>query len=89
LILKTYSQLSLDELYAILRLRAEVFIVEQNCPYQDLDNKDNKCYHFMGFENELLAGYTRLIPAGVSFPEASIGRVVTSPKARGRELAVN
>jgi ElaA protein len=83
-VLKTYHQLTLDELYAILQLRAEVFIVEQNCPYQDLDNKDNKSYHLLGWDDNLLAAYTRILPAGISFKEPSIGRVVTSPKARGR-----
>jgi ElaA protein len=83
-VLKTYHQLTLDELYAILQLRAEVFIVEQNCPYLDLDNKDSKSYHLLGWEDNFLAAYTRILPAGLSFKEPSIGRVVTSPKARGK-----
>lgn len=82
--LKTYSQLTLDELYAILQLRAEVFIVEQNCPYQDLDNKDKKSYHLLGWDDDFLAAYTRILPSGISFEEASVGRVVTSPKSRGK-----
>ena len=83
-VLKSFKQLTLEELYAILQLRAEVFIVEQNCPYQDLDNKDQKSFHLVGWDDNLLAAYTRILPAGVSFEEASIGRVVTSPKARGK-----
>ena len=82
--LKAFNELTPYELYAILRLRSEVFIVEQNCPYLDEDNKDQKGYHLMGWKDDLLAAYTRLLPAGVSYPNmASIGRVVTSPAARG------
>jgi ElaA protein len=83
-ILKSFSQLNTLELYAILRLRCEVFVVEQNCPYLDEDNKDQTSFHLMGWDGDLLAAYTRIIPAGISFPSASIGRVVTSPQARGR-----
>ena len=87
---KYFADLTNDELYAILRLRNEVFVVEQNCPYQDLDNKDQKCYHLMGWKEKELLAYTRLIPPGVVYPQTSIGRVVSSPAARrtgiGREL---
>jgi ElaA protein len=71
---KTFNELTNLELYQLLQLRCEVFVVEQNCPFQDLDNKDFKCYHLLGKnkEDELMASYA----------EASIGRVVTSPKAR-------
>ena len=89
--LKKFEELSLQELYTILRLRNEVFVVEQNCAYQDLDNKDQYCHHLMGWKGELLAAYTRLVPPGVSYEAfPSIGRVVTSPLARrgglGRSL---
>ena len=80
---KSYDQLSPAELYAILQLRNEVFIVEQNCPYQDLDDKDQKSWHLAGWDGERLAAYTRIIPPGVSYTEASIGRVVTAPFCRG------
>lgn len=70
------------ELYTILQLRNEVFIVEQNCPYQDLDNKDQKSFHLMGVMQGQLAAYARLLPQGVSYEYASIGRVITSPKQR-------
>jgi ElaA protein len=80
---KTFSQLSLEELYAILRLRNEIFIVEQNCPYQDLDNKDQRCWHLAGWEENELVAYTRILPPGVSYPEASIGRVLTAAGQRG------
>lgn len=84
--LKTFNDLSTSELYAIMRLRIEVFIVEQNCPYQDADDKDQSSYHLMGWENGVLVAYTRLLPPGLSFEEPSIGRVVTSPQARERGL---
>lgn len=82
-ILKKFESLSPNELYAILRLRSEVFVVEQNCVFQDMDDKDQQCYHLMGWKDDLLAAYTRLVPPGLNYAEASIGRVVTSPAARG------
>ena len=82
----TTEKLTLEELYAILQLRIEVFIVEQNCPFQDADNKDNKAHHLMVWKQDTLIAYTRLLPGGVSYKEPSIGRVVTSPKARGEGL---
>jgi ElaA protein len=81
--LKKFDELTTAELYAILQLRNEVFVVEQNCPYQDADNKDQKSFHCMGWDGDTLVAYTRIIPAGISYAEASIGRVVTSPKYRG------
>ncbi|RYG40175.1 MAG: GNAT family N-acetyltransferase [Chitinophagaceae bacterium] len=85
-ILKPFAALTTDELYAILRLRTEVFVVEQNCVFQDMDNKDQQSFHLMGWQSDQLAAYTRLIPAGVSYEEPSIGRVVTAPGARGMGL---
>ena len=79
---KPFSELTPHELYAILKLRSEVFVVEQNCVFLDADDKDQVCIHVMCWQNELLAGYTRLVPAGVAYEELSIGRVVTSPKVR-------
>jgi ElaA protein len=81
--LKKFDALSATELYAIMQLRNEVFVVEQNCVYQDADDKDQKSFHFMGWLDEILVAYTRIIPQGISYTEASIGRVVTSPKYRG------
>lgn len=89
---KHFTALSTTELYQILQLRNEVFIVEQRCPFQDLDDKDFECFHLMGFDTDAqkLVAYTRLVPEGVSYQEASIGRVVTAPQARsggvGKEL---
>ena len=81
-VLKPFNELSTTELYAILQLRSEVFVVEQNCVYLDIDGKDKKSLHFMAWQNDQLTAYTRLVPPGISFNEASIGRVITSPKYR-------
>jgi ElaA protein len=88
---KKFDDLTPHELYAILQLRNIVFAVEQNCVYPDMDDKDQASYHLMGWENNKLTAYTRLVPPGVSYPDLpSIGRVVTAPDVRrkgsGREL---
>lgn len=80
---KKFDELSPAELYAIMRLRNEVFVVEQNCVYQDADGKDPGSWHLAGWDHENLVAYTRIIPPGISYKEASIGRVVTSPRYRG------
>jgi ElaA protein len=82
-ICKSFSDLTPHELYAIMQLRNEVFVVEQNCVYQDADNKDVGAFHFMLWSDDKLIAYTRLLPPGLTFEKASIGRVVTSPAARG------
>jgi ElaA protein len=87
-IVKTFDELTTKELYELLRLRAEVFVVEQNCPYQDMDDKDLQSYHVMGYEQKHLAAYTRIVEPGISYPEIAIGRVVVSPKNRGQRLGV-
>lgn len=79
---KTYQELTKEELYALLQLRAEVFVVEQDCVYQDLDGKDNKALHVLGYKGNALIGYTRLFPPGAYFEQASIGRVVVQEKER-------
>ena len=81
-VLKEFNNLAPAELYSILRLRNEVFIVEQNCPYQDLDNKDLEAWHLMGMEKDKLMAYSRLLAPGISYSESSIGRIVSSPVAR-------
>ncbi len=85
---KSFDQLNIAELYSILQLRNEVFVVEQNCVYQDIDNKDLRCFHLMAFDGDVLAAYSRILPPGVSFEEASIGRVITSPNYRGKGIGV-
>ena len=78
-----WHELSTEKLYTILALRAEVFVVEQNCPYQDVDGKDLKSLHVLGYaEDDSLCAYARLVLPGVSYDEWSIGRVVTSPSVR-------
>lgn len=91
LVLKHFNELTPHELYLIMQLRNEVFVLEQNCIYQDADNKDLKAYHYMGFDDQgQLMAYTRLLPQGVSYSEMSIGRVVTHADVRksgaGKEL---
>ena len=86
---KPFNELNTTELYAILQLRSEVFVVEQNCVYQDIDGKDQKSMHVMAWHNDKLVAYTRLLPAGVSFEEASIGRVITSPFYRGLGIGIS
>jgi len=85
-ILKKFDELTVHELYAILRLRNEVFAVEQNCVYADMDNKDQLSWHVMYHEDGRLLAYTRLVPPGVSYTYPSIGRVVTAMPARKRGL---
>ena len=84
-LLKSFFHLTTDELYALLRLRNEVFIVEQNCPFPDLDGKDQPSHHLLGFDEAkgTLLAYTRLVPPGVAYGYPSIGRVVTAAEARG------
>ena len=87
---KKFDELTSAELYAIMRLRNEVFVVEQNCVYLDADDKDQPSFHLAGWESESLIAYCRIIPPGVSYSVCSIGRVVSSPKFRktgaGRKL---
>ena len=80
---KVYQDLEIDELYAMMALRAAVFVVEQNCVYQDLDYKDQKALHVMGWINGKLVAYTRLFGPGDYFDQASIGRVIVSMDDRG------
>lgn len=81
--LKKFTDLTAHELYAIMHLRNTVFVVEQNCVYQDADNKDQGSSHLMGWNENSLVAYTRLLPPGLAFNEPSIGRVVTAPVVRG------
>ena len=79
---KTFSELTLQELYNILKLRSEVFVVEQNCVYQDIDGKDEKALHVLGIKNNQIIAYTRLFKSGDYFENASIGRVVVAKNER-------
>lgn len=82
--LKTFDQLTTTEMYNLLSLRTAVFVVEQNCPYQELDGKDQVAQH-LWLENEAgeVVALCRLLPQGLSFAEASIGRVLVNPAYRG------
>ena len=84
--IKPFEALSTSELYEMLKLRIEVFVVEQNCVYQDIDGKDPKAIHVLGYYNGDLAAYCRIFDAGYYFDEASIGRVIVSPKYRDKKF---
>ena len=78
-----FSALASSELYAVLQLRSEVFVVEQACVFQDIDGADEAAMHLLGTVNGQLIAYARCFPAGVKFKEASIGRIVTRDSVRG------
>jgi ElaA protein len=80
--IRSFSELTTQELYDILLLRSEVFVVEQNCVYQDIDKKDQKALHVLGLKNNQLVAYTRLFKPGDYFEYASIGRVVVAKNQR-------
>ncbi|MBK8658469.1 MAG: GNAT family N-acetyltransferase [Bacteroidetes bacterium] len=83
---RKFEDLSTTELYRLLQLRQEVFVVEQNCPYLDADGKDFSSLHVMGFVDEELVAYCRLVQPGISYNEVSIGRVISATKHRGKQL---
>jgi ElaA protein len=83
---KTFQELSREELYGILQLRSEIFVVEQNCVYQDMDGKDDSAIHVLGYLGPELVAYTRIFGPGVYFNEASIGRVSVRIPYRGKKL---
>ncbi len=82
IVAKIFSKLKLQELYDLLQLRSEVFVVEQNCVYQDIDGKDIKALHILGFKEDVLVAYTRCFAPGDYFEEASIGRVIVKENYR-------
>ena len=79
---KSFSELTTNELYEILQVRSEVFVVEQNCVYQDIDSKDLKALHILGYKNEKMIAYTRIFKPGDYFKLASLGRVLVIEKER-------
>lgn len=83
-----FSQLNTQQLYQLLQLRVDVFVVEQTCPYPELDDKDHQSgvHHLLGYQNDKLIACARLLPAGISYPSVSIGRVATAAQARGQGL---
>ena len=90
---KTFEELSLNQLYDVLKLRVDVFVVEQTCFYPDLDGEKDlldrhpQTLHLLGYQAEQLVAYLRILPKGQNYPDnVSIGRVVTAPQARGGGL---
>jgi len=80
--IQTFEQLTVAELYDILNLRTEVFVIEQDCIYQDMDYSDQKALHLLGKDGDKLVAYARIFDANIKYKEASIGRVVTHPSFR-------
>jgi ElaA protein len=85
--IKKFNELSNLELYKIIEARVNVFVVEQNCPYKECDNKDQNSFHLYYETKEEIIAYLRIIPAGVSYPEISIGRVLVKQEYRKKGLA--
>lgn len=85
-IIKSFNELLLEELYEVLKLRAEVFVVEQACVYNDIDDLDKVGIHVLGYNSGKLAAYARILPANTRFKTASIGRVVTEANYRGKDI---
>lgn len=83
LIIKHFDELSKDELFKIYKLRAQVFVVEQNCPYQDVDDFDKLSYHVYYMENDEIIAYLRVLPRNCTFPEVSIGRLISTKRRMG------
>ncbi|MGJ8682998.1 MAG: GNAT family N-acetyltransferase [Nonlabens sp.] len=81
--IKSFSDFNIQELYETLQLRTEVFVVEQDCVYQDMDGKDQNATHILGYVDDQIVAYTRIFKPGDYFNQSSIGRVVVSPKNRG------
>jgi len=79
---KTFDQLTINELHDLLQLRSEVFVVEQDCVYQDIDGKDRKALHIIGLKEDKIVAYTRCFKPGFYFEEAAIGRVVVDQAYR-------
>lgn len=82
IIIKTFNELTIDELHDLLQLRSEVFVVEQDCVYQDIDGKDRKALHIIGVKDGMVVAYTRCFKPGDYFKHASIGRVVVAQEER-------
>ena len=80
--LQQFSELTNSDLYELLKLRSAIFVVEQNCVFPDMDDKDYSSYHLCGWDNDKLVAYTRLLPPGLAYENCSIGRVVTAASVR-------
>lgn len=84
--IRRFEALSAVEIYDLLQLRSEVFVVEQNCVYQDIDGKDGKALHLIGLDNDQIVAYARLFKPNDYFKQASIGRVVVKPSHRAKQV---
>ena len=85
---KGFNELSAEEMYTVLCVRQEVFVLEQECLYLDADGKDRKSFHLMGFDGNELMAYARIVEPGISYKEVSIGRILSSKNARGTGAGV-
>ncbi|WP_278378468.1 GNAT family N-acetyltransferase [Chryseobacterium arthrosphaerae] len=84
--IKTFDEFTVPELYAVLKARIDVFVIEQNCPYPDLDNYDQKAVHIWAEEDGQVLAYCRVFDKGIKYEETSIGRVLTTEQARDKSL---
>jgi len=84
--LAPFNELTINELYKIMQLRIAVFVVEQHCIFQDADNKDQHAWHLCAWDGDALVAYTRILPPGISYTEASIGRVLNAKSVRGKNV---
>ncbi|WP_127845985.1 GNAT family N-acetyltransferase [Psychroflexus aestuariivivens] len=84
--IRSFQELSTREIYDILQLRSEVFVVEQDCVYQDIDGHDEAAFHLTFYEGKVLAAYSRILPANAYFDELSIGRVIVKSSFRSQKL---
>jgi ElaA protein len=85
---KGFNELTAEQMYTVLCVRQEVFVLEQECLYLDADGKDRNSFHLMGFDGDELMAYARIVEPGISYEEVSIGRILSSKKARGTGAGV-
>lgn len=84
--IKGFEEITTSELYEIIKARVDVFVVEQDCPYPDLDGYDQRALHIWAEEDKSVLAYCRIFDKGIKYPETSIGRVLTTEKGRGKSL---
>lgn len=84
--IKPFNELTTIELYELMRLRQEVFIIEQDCNYLDADGKDLESYHVLGYDSNELAAYARVVKPGISYKEVAVGRVIVKESHRSNKL---
>lgn len=82
----SFEELTTTQLYQLLQLRSEVFVVEQDCVYQDIDGLDQQAIHVLGFKDQEMLAYARVFKPGIYFKEASIGRVIVKENSRGQDI---